>query len=88
VRTYVDAFEPQIRELLAAYPAMPAKVIARLRAGADGFEGPGAGAAPGLLFGGPGASRTAYDPDEVAQNDFWFPPGQLKPFDHARDLVL
>jgi hypothetical protein len=34
------------------------------------------------------ASRTAYDPDEVAQNDFWFPPGQLKPFDHARDLVL
>jgi hypothetical protein len=34
------------------------------------------------------ANRIAYDLGAAAQNDVWFPPGQLKPFDHARDLAL
>ena len=71
----VDAFEPRIRELLQAYPAMPATVIAER----IGWE-------RGLtvlkdrvrelrpLFAAPDpASRTRYEPDELAQCDLWFP---------------
>ena len=51
----VDAAEPRIRELLKAYPAMPATVIAE-RIGWDDAEGPGAGPAAGLSAAGlPGA---------------------------------
>ena len=58
----VDAVEPRIRELLQAYPTMPATVIAERIGwdrGADGAEGPGAGAAAGLSAAGPG------EPDEL-----------------------
>ena len=53
----VDAAEPRIRELLRAYPTMPATVIAerdRLGQGADGAQGPGAGAASGVPAAGSG----------------------------------
>ena len=53
----VDGFEPRIRELLQGYPRMPATVIAERLGwdrGADGAEGPGAGAAPGLSAAGSG----------------------------------
>jgi transposase len=53
----VDAAEPRIRELLKAYPAMPATVIAE-RIGWDRsirmLRDRGRGAAPGLPAAGPG----------------------------------
>jgi transposase len=72
----VDAVEPRIRELLAAYPAMPATVIAerigwergltvlkdRVRELRPAYRPPDP------------ARRTAYEPGELAQCDFWFPP--------------
>ena len=61
----VDAVEPRIRELLRAYPTMPATVIAE-RIGwdrwSDGAEGPGAGAAAGLPAAGPGVAGRAMRP--------------------------
>ena len=39
-----------------------------------GAAGPGRGAAAGLPAAGPGVSRTAYEPGEIAQCDLWFPP--------------
>jgi transposase len=72
----VDAFEPRIRELLAAYPAMPATVVAE-RIGWDRgltvLKDRLRELRPAYLPPDP-ASRTAYDPGEVAQCDFWFPP--------------
>jgi len=73
----VDAFEPRIRELRQAYPMMPATVIAG-RAGWERgltvLKDPGGGELrPAYLPPDP-ASRTAYDPGELAQCDFWFPP--------------
>jgi transposase len=72
----VDAVEPRIRELLAAYPAMPAMVIA----GRIGWE---RGLTvlkdrirelrPVYLPPDP-ASRTSYAAGEIAQCDLWFPP--------------
>jgi transposase len=72
----VDAFEAQLRELLAAYPRMPATVIAER----IGWE-------RGLtqlkvrvrelrpLFVPPDpVQRTEYAPGELAQWDLWFPP--------------
>jgi DNA replication protein DnaC len=53
----VDEVEPRIRELLRAYPTMPATGIAE-RIGVDAFDpgalGPGGGVAGGLSAAGPG----------------------------------
>jgi transposase len=72
----VDAVEPRIRELLKAYPAMPATVIAE-RIGWDRsirvLRDRVAELRPAYLPPDP-ASRTAYEPGEIAQCDFWFPP--------------
>lgn len=71
----VDRVEPRIRELLAAYPRMPATVIAE-RIGWDRsvrvLSGRVAELRPAYLPPDP-ASRTAYAAGEVAQCDFWFP---------------
>jgi transposase len=72
----VDVFEPRIRELLQAYPTMPATVIAG-RVGWDRgltvLKDRVRELRPAYLPPDP-ASRTAYDPGELAQCDFWFPP--------------
>jgi transposase len=70
-----DGFEPRIRELLMAYPAMPASVIAdrigwpysdrTLRTRVAELR-------PAYLPPDP-ASRTSYAAGELAQDDFWFP---------------
>jgi transposase len=71
----VDAAEPRIRELLKAYPLMPATVIAE-RIGWDRsirvLSGRVAELRPAYLPPDP-ASRTAYAAGEIAQCDFWFP---------------
>jgi transposase len=71
-----DAAEPRIRELLKAYPTMPATVIAErigwqhsVRVLRDRV----AELRPAYLPPDP-ASRTAYAAGEIAQCDFWFPP--------------
>jgi transposase len=72
----VDAFEPAIRALLDEFPDMPASVIGErigwtrapsvLRARVAQLR---------LLYAPPDpASRTSYDPGELAQCDLWFPP--------------
>jgi transposase len=72
----VDAAEPRIRELLRAYPAMPATVIAE-RIGWERsvrvLRDRVAELRPAYLPPDP-ASRTAYAAGEIAQCDFWFPP--------------
>jgi transposase len=70
-----EGFEPRVRELLRAYPAMPASVIGErvgwpysdrmLRAKVAELR-------PGYLPPDP-ASRTSYAAGELAQDDFWFP---------------
>jgi transposase len=51
----VDEVEPRIRELLAAWPTMPATVIAeRLVALDPRAQRPGGGVAPGVFAAGPG----------------------------------
>jgi transposase len=74
-----DAFEPRIRELLAAFPQMPSTVIA----GRIGWpysirtlSGKVAELRPVYLPPDP-ASRTVYLAGEIAQHDFWFPPVEL-----------
>ena len=75
----VDAVEPQVRELLAEWPTMPATVIAerigwsrsltvlkdRVRELRPQYQPPDP------------ASRTEYRPGELAQCDLWFPPAQV-----------
>jgi transposase len=72
----VDAAEPRIRELLQAYPTMPATVIAE-RIGWDRsirvLRDRVAELRPAYLPPDP-ASRTAYAAGEIAQCDLWFPP--------------
>jgi transposase len=75
----VDAFEPRVRELLAEFPAMPATVIAERvgwERGLTVLKDRVRELRPAYLPPDP-ASRTAYDPGEVAQCDFWFPPVQV-----------
>jgi transposase len=71
----VDAAEPRIRELLKAYPTIPATVIAE-RIGWDRsvrvLSGRVAQLRPAYLPPDP-ASRTSYVAGEIAQCDFWFP---------------
>jgi len=75
----VDAAEPRIRELLKAYPTMPATVIAE-RIGWDRsvrvLRDRVAELRPAYLPPDP-ASRTAYAAGEIAQCDLWFPPIML-----------
>ena len=75
----VDAAEPRIRELLRAYPRMPATVIAE-RIGWTGsirtLSSRVAELRPVYLPPDP-ASRTSYVAGEIAQCDLWFPPIQL-----------
>ena len=75
----VDAAEPRIRELLRAYPTMPATVIAE-RIGWDRsirvLRDRVVELRPAYLPPDP-ASRTAYAAGEIAQCDFWFPPVTL-----------
>jgi transposase len=70
-----DAFEPRIRELLKAFPSMPATVIGE-RIGwpysIRTLSGRVAELRPLYLPPDP-ASRTTYDAGELAQCDFWFP---------------
>jgi transposase len=70
-----DGFEPRVRELIQAVPAMPASVIGErigwpysdrtLRAKVADLR-------PAYLPPDP-ASRTSYAAGELAQDDFWFP---------------
>jgi transposase len=79
VGSIVDAAEPRIRELLKAYPAMPATVIAE-RIGWERsirvLSGRVAELRPAYLPPDP-ASRTVYAAGEIAQCDFWFPEIRL-----------
>ena len=72
----VDAVEPRIRELLAAYPTMPATVIAERigwERGLTVLKDRVRELRPAYLPPDP-ASRTAYPAGEIAQCDLWFPP--------------
>ena len=70
-----DGFEPRIRELLVAYPTMPATVIAE-RIGwpysIRTLSGRVAQLRSWYLPPDP-AGRTSYAPGEIAQCDFWLP---------------
>lgn len=75
----VDAYEPRVRELLKAFPTMPATVIAEriewpysIRT----LSGRVAQLRPLYLPPDP-SSRTVYAAGEIAQHDFWFPPIEL-----------
>jgi transposase len=76
VGSIVDAFEPRVRELLTAYPRMPATVIAERIGWTRSIRvlsGRVAELRPAYLPPDP-ASRTSYEPGEIAQCDLWFPP--------------
>ena len=71
----VDAVEPRIRELLAAWPTMPATVIAERIGWTRGLtvlKDRVRELRPAYLPPDP-ASRTAYAAGEIAQCDLWFP---------------
>jgi transposase len=71
----VDPVEPRIRELLAAWPTMPATVIAERIGWTRGLtvlKDRIRELRPAYLPPDP-ASRTAYQAGEVAQCDLWFP---------------
>jgi transposase len=72
----VDAVEPQIRELLGQWPDMPATVIAE-RIGWNRsmtvLKDRVRELRPLFVLPDP-ASRTVYQPGELAQCDLWFPP--------------
>ncbi len=72
----VDAVEPQIRALLAEWPTMPVPVIAERigwQRGLTILKDRVRELRP--LFARPDpASRTVYQPGELAQCDLWFPP--------------
>jgi transposase len=75
----VDEVEPRIRELLQAYPRMPARVIAERIGWTRSIRVLSARVAelhPVYLPPDP-ASRTAYAAGEIAQCDLWFPPIEM-----------
>jgi transposase len=75
----VDAVEPQIRELLRAFPEMPATVIAERIGWGRGItvlRDRVAELRPAYRPPDP-ASRTTYAAGELAQCDFWFPDIEL-----------
>jgi transposase len=72
----VDAFEPEIRELLKSTPTMPATVIAERigwERGITILKERVRELRPAYLPVDP-VSRTVYQPGELAQCDLWFPP--------------
>jgi transposase len=75
----VDVVEPRIRELLVSWPVMPATVIAE-RIGwtrsMTVLKDRVRELRPIYLPPHP-ASRTAYEPGEIGQCDFWFPDIEL-----------
>jgi transposase len=79
VGSVVDGFEPRVRELLRAFPTMPATVIAE-RIGwpysIRTLSGRVAELRPVYLPPDP-ASRTSYAAGEIGQCDFWFPDIEL-----------
>ena len=75
----VDEVEPRIRELLRGYPTMPTTVIAERIGwpyGLTVLKERVRELRPAYLPVDP-ASRTSYDPGEIAQHDFWFPDIEL-----------
>lgn len=75
----VDVVEPRIRELLVAWPTMPASVIAERigwERGLTVLRDRVAELRPVYLPPDP-ASRTAYVAGEIGQHDFWFPDIEL-----------
>jgi transposase len=75
----VDEVEPRIRELLQAYPRMPATVIAERIGWTRSIRVLSTRVAdlrPVYLPPDP-ASRTQYVAGDIAQCDFWFPPIEL-----------
>lgn len=75
----VDGVEPRIREFLRVYPTMPATVIAERIGWAHSIRTLSARVAelrPAYLPVDP-ASRTIYEPGEIAQCDLWFPDIEL-----------
>jgi transposase len=76
VGSSVDVFEPRIRELLKAFPMMPATVIGERIGWSRSIRtlsGRVAELRPAYLPPDP-AGRTSYEPGEIAQCDLWFPP--------------
>jgi transposase len=72
----VDGVEPRIRELLRAYPTMPATVIAERLGWTRSVRVLSSRVAelrPAYLPPDP-AGRTSYEAGEIAQCDLWFPP--------------
>jgi len=80
-----DAAEPEIREQLALCATMPATVVAE-RIGWDRsitvLREKVAQLRPLYLPADP-VSRTAYEPGELVQDDFWFPPAEV-PLGHGK----
>jgi transposase len=75
----VDEVEPRIRELLKAYPTMPATVIAERIGWTRSIRVLSSRVAelrPAFLPPDP-AGRTSYEVGEIAQCDLWFPPMTL-----------
>jgi transposase len=93
----VDPFEPRIRELLQVYPTMPATVIAERIGWTRGLtvlKERVAELRPVYLPVDP-ASRTSYEPGQIAQCDLWFPdvrvpvgPGQVRTATQLPVLVM
>jgi transposase len=87
VGSIVDAVQPRIRELLQAYPRMPATVIAERIGWTRSIRVLSARVAelrPVYLPPDP-AGRTSYQAGEIAQCDLWFPPITL-PVGSARPV--
>jgi transposase len=79
VGSSVDVFEPRIRELLRAFPTMPATVIGERIGWSRSIRtlsGRVAELRPAYLPPDP-AGRTSYEPGQIAQCDLWFPPIDL-----------
>src|SRR3712207_5521055 len=75
----VDAVEPQIRALLAEFPEMPSTVVMERVGWTRGktvFFDRVAQLRPLFRPVDP-ASRTEYQPGELAQCDLWFPPAEV-----------
>ncbi|MGI5378617.1 IS21 family transposase [Streptomyces sp. CA-251387] len=75
----VDAVEPKIRELLEVWPDMPATVVAERigwQRGMTVLRDRVRELRLDYLPADP-ASRTGYEPGELAQCDLWFPPAEI-----------